>query len=139
VRATVIRYGYHYKLLRVELSSRTSERRAAAATVAGLRGRRGPGDSPPVSEHPGRAVADGEDQEALLDSMILCKFVRGCFADFYAEAAAIFNARAELDPMIDGYYRARGWMPDGLIPEAKLRELGLGDLERAQMEAPLLH
>ncbi len=31
----------------------------------------------------------------------------------------------ELNNMIEGYYRARGWTPDGLIPEAKLTELGL--------------
>ncbi|MCI0439193.1 MAG: aldehyde:ferredoxin oxidoreductase, partial [Chloroflexi bacterium] len=31
----------------------------------------------------------------------------------------------DLDMMIRGYYRARGWTDDGLIPEAKLRELGL--------------
>jgi aldehyde:ferredoxin oxidoreductase len=139
-----------------------------------------------ADESRGRLVAEGEDQEALLDSLILCKFVRGCFADFYAEAGAMYNAvtgfgltpeefrrtgeritnlkkafniregwrreddtlppriltdalsdgavqgvgltRAELDLMIDGYYRARGWAPDGMIPEAKLQELGLGDL-----------
>ena len=142
-----------------------------------------------AEESRGRLVAEGEDQEALLDSLILCKFVRGCFADFYAEAGAMYNAvagfdltpeefrrageritnlkkafniregwrreddtlppriltdalsdgaaqgvglsRAELDLMIDGYYRARGWTPDGMIPEAKLQELGLGDLVSA--------
>ena len=31
----------------------------------------------------------------------------------------------ELDFMIAGYYRARGWTEDGLIPQGKLRELGL--------------
>jgi len=148
-----------------------------------------------ADESRGRLVAEGEDQEALLDSLILCKFVRGCFADFYAEAAAMYNAvagfdltpeefrrageritnlkkafniregwrreddtlppriltdalsdgaaqgaglsRAELDLMIDGYYRARGWTPDGMIPEEKLQELGLGDLARACAEASL--
>jgi aldehyde:ferredoxin oxidoreductase len=146
-----------------------------------------------AEESRGRLVAEGEDQEALLDSLILCKFVRGCFADFYTEAGAMYNAvagfdltpeefrrageriinlkkafniregwrreddtlppriltdalsdgaaqgvslsRAELDLMIDGYYRARGWTPDGVIPEAKLRELGLGNLARACAEA----
>ncbi len=33
--------------------------------------------------------------------------------------------RRELDDMIDGYYRARGWTADGLIPDGKLAELGL--------------
>jgi len=148
-----------------------------------------------AEESRGRLVAEGEDQEVLLDSLILCKFVRGCFADFYAEAAAILNAvtgfdltpeelrrageritnlkkafniregwrreddtlplrilsdtlfdgaaqgvglsRAELDLMIDGYYRAREWTPDGLIPEAKLRELGLDDIVSVAEEAVL--
>ena len=146
-----------------------------------------------AEEDRGRLVAEGEDQEAVLDSLTLCKFVRGCFADFYAEAAAIYGAvtgfdltpeelrragerianlkkafniregwrreddtlpprilrdtlpdgaargvglsRAELDLMIGGYYRARGWTPDGLIPQAKLRELGLGDLVHAAAES----
>ena len=149
-----------------------------------------------AEEDRGRLVAEGEDQEALLDSLILCKFIRGCFADFYAEVAAIYDAvtgfdltpeelrrageritnlkkvfnirqgwrreddtlpprilhdvlpdgaaqgvglsRAELDLMIEGYYRAREWTPEGLIPEAKLRELGLGDLAHDNLEARLL-
>ncbi len=36
----------------------------------------------------------------------------------------------ELDSMIDGYYRARGWTADGLIPEEKLADLGLSNLSR---------
>ena len=36
--------------------------------------------------------------------------------------------REELDLMIAAYYRARDWDKDGLIPEAKLRELGLLEL-----------
>lgn len=36
--------------------------------------------------------------------------------------------RDELSTMIDGYYEARGWTPDGLIPVAKLEELGMTDL-----------
>ena len=34
----------------------------------------------------------------------------------------------DLDVMIAGYYRARGWTADGLVPEAKLSELGLEDV-----------
>ena len=30
--------------------------------------------------------------------------------------------------MIDGYYRARGWTVDGLIPEEKIDALGLRDM-----------
>jgi len=34
----------------------------------------------------------------------------------------------ELRMMIDAYYKARGWTPEGLIPKAKLIELGLDDI-----------
>jgi uridine phosphorylase len=36
--------------------------------------------------------------------------------------------REELREMIQGYYEARGWTPDGQIPASKLAQLGLGDL-----------
>ena len=36
--------------------------------------------------------------------------------------------RAELDMMIESYYRARGWTEDGMIPESTLRELDLIDV-----------
>ncbi|MCS6881951.1 MAG: aldehyde ferredoxin oxidoreductase C-terminal domain-containing protein, partial [Chloroflexaceae bacterium] len=32
----------------------------------------------------------------------------------------------ELEPMLEEYYRARGWV-NGVVPEAKLRELGILD------------
>jgi len=32
---------------------------------------------------------------------------------------------------IDDYYAARGWTPEGLIPKAKLIELGLDDVAEA--------
>ncbi len=40
----------------------------------------------------------------------------------------------DLNMMITGYYRARGWTVDGLIPEEKLRELLLDDI----VPAPVL-
>lgn len=143
-----------------------------------------------AEEGRGELVAEGEDQEAVLDSLALCKFIRGCFADLYAEAAEIYElvtgldlsaedlrragerianlkkafniregwrreddtlpprilgdmlpsgvargvglTRAELDLMIAAYYRARGWTPDGLIPETKLRDLALWELVRRE-------
>ena len=36
--------------------------------------------------------------------------------------------REDLDMMIRSYYRARGWTEDGLIPESKLRDLGLENM-----------
>jgi len=134
---------------------------------------------------PGRGalVAASEDYAAVLDSLIVCKFLRKCFSNFYGEGAELlskvtgwdcssdelkrigerihnlkklFNTREgwragddwlpqrllsealptgvaqgvglspdELQGMIQGYYRARGWDEKGLIPESKLRELGI--------------
>ncbi len=134
----------------------------------------------------GRIAADSEDRSAVIDSLILCKFVRGCFDDFYPEAERLYElvtgrradlarageritnmkklfnlregwqrqddtlparvleqpvsggvadgvrlTRQELDMMVAAYYQARGWTPDGLIPEAKLRSLGLSGLLQA--------
>ena len=42
--------------------------------------------------------------------------------------AGVGLTQAELDYMIGGYYQARGWTEDGMIPESKLAELGLSDL-----------
>src|SRR6185503_3833807 len=39
----------------------------------------------------GRLVAASEDHAAVLDSLIVCKFLRKCFADFYGEAAELLN------------------------------------------------
>ena len=133
----------------------------------------------------GSKVKEGEDFAAVLDSLIICKFIRRCFSDFYTEAAYLytqatgldltpselkavgerinnvkkaFNIREgwkpgddwlpprlfsdpitegegkgtvlteeELRLMIDDYYQARGWTAEGLIPEEKLRALGLED------------
>ncbi len=44
--------------------------------------------------------------------------------------AGVGLTREELDYMIGGYYYARGWTKDGLIPEAKMEELGLAELLR---------
>jgi aldehyde:ferredoxin oxidoreductase len=131
----------------------------------------------------GSLVAASEDFAAVLDSLIVCKFLRKCFSDFYSEAAELlskvsgwdcsstemrrvgerintlkklFNIREgwqpehdwlperllcetlptgvaqgvgltsdELREMIRGYYKAREWDENGLVPEHKLRELGI--------------
>ena len=139
-----------------------------------------------VDERRGSIAAESEDFEAVLDSLIWCKFLRKAFYDFYEESAQVYTmvtgweitadelrrsgqrisnlkklfniregwtraddtlpprtleeplpngvaagvglSREDLDFMIDGYYRARGWMDNGLIPIEKLAELGLRDL-----------
>ena len=40
----------------------------------------------------GAMVVASEDQSAVLDSLIVCKFLRKCFTDFYPETAAIISA-----------------------------------------------
>jgi aldehyde:ferredoxin oxidoreductase len=47
-----------------------------------------------------RHAIDTEDKAALMDSLIICKFLRGVFADFYAEAA-------------DMLHRVTGWDTTG--------------------------
>jgi aldehyde:ferredoxin oxidoreductase len=39
-----------------------------------------------------QAVIASEDRAAIMDSMILCKFVRGVFEDFYVESAEMLQA-----------------------------------------------
>ena len=43
-------------------------------------------------------------------------------------AAGVGLSKSDLDMMIDAYYQARGWNPDGSIPESKLASLGLDTL-----------
>ena len=40
----------------------------------------------------GTIVAAAEDFAAVLDSLIICKFLRKCFTDFYGEAAEVLSA-----------------------------------------------
>ena len=46
------------------------------------------GDVDRLQADPGRGaiVAASEDYAAVLDSLIVCKFLRKCFSDFYGEA-----------------------------------------------------
>ena len=39
-----------------------------------------------------RHAIDTEDKAALMDSMIICKFLRGVFDDFHGEAAAMLQS-----------------------------------------------
>ena len=48
-----------------------------------------------------RHAIDTEDKAALMDSLIVCKFLRGVFADFHAEAAEILRAVTGWDVTAD--------------------------------------
>ena len=148
-----------------------------------------------VDENRGKIAAESEDFEAVLDSLIWCKFLRKAFHDFYEESARVYTmvtgwemtadelrqcgerisnlkklfniregwtraddtlpprtleeplptgvaaggglTREELDFMIAGYYRARGWTAGGLIPDGKLAELGLTESARGDESLPV--
>jgi aldehyde:ferredoxin oxidoreductase len=48
-----------------------------------------------------RHAIETEDKAALMDSLILCKFLRGVFADFYAESAGMLQAVTGWDVTAD--------------------------------------
>lgn len=131
-----------------------------------------------------RLAVETEDKAALMDALILCKFLRGVFVDIFAESASLlcavtgvdftaselheaarrivvlkklFNvaqgwteaedtlparffdeglpggvaegarlSRARLTAMRRAYYEARGWRPDGTIPNEMVDAAGLG-------------
>jgi aldehyde:ferredoxin oxidoreductase len=115
-------------------------------------------------------VVEIENRTASMDSLVLCKFLRGVFEDFEGEAAGLlalvtgvrtdlmevgdrvctlrkeFNIRAgwrpgedtlparllegalsaeKLADMILGYYRARNWTKNGLVPPSRIEALRL--------------
>ena len=48
-----------------------------------------------------RHAIETEDKAALMDSLILCKFLRGVFTDFHAEAAGMLQAVTGWDVTAD--------------------------------------
>jgi aldehyde:ferredoxin oxidoreductase len=54
----------------------------------------------------GSIVAASEDYAAVLDSLIICKFLRKCFTDFYAESAEVLRGVTGLDYTPDELRRA---------------------------------
>ena len=111
-----------------------------------------------------RMAVDTEDRAALMDSLILCKFLRGVFADFFAESAELlakvtgedFTAnelKAVARRVVDARKRfniREGWtpaedtlprrflstaLPDGTAPGATLPEARLRDMIAAYNRA----
>ena len=88
-----------------------------------------------------RDAVEAEDRAVAWDSLVLCKFVRDCFADFETEAAALWSAVAGLPLDGDGLRAAAqrtwerkrainarlGWTPeDDTLPERLFAE-GIAD------------
>jgi len=85
----------------------------------------------------GRVVADSEDFAAVLDSLIVCKFLRKCFTDFYAEAADLLSkvtgwsysatdlrqAGERINTLKKLFNQRQGWQPqDDWLPPRLLSE-----------------
>jgi aldehyde:ferredoxin oxidoreductase len=111
-----------------------------------------------LTSGPGRGalVAASEDFAAAQDSLIVCKFLRRCFTDFYAEAADLLAKVTGWDYTADELRRAaerihtlkrwfnqrEGWRPedDGLPPRVLTEPLATGvaqgtRLTREELEA----
>jgi aldehyde:ferredoxin oxidoreductase len=85
----------------------------------------------------GGLVAASEDFASILDSLIICKFLRKCFTDFYSEAAELLNKVTGWDFSASELHRVgeriqiskrlfnqrEGWQPeDDWLPPRLLRE-----------------
>jgi aldehyde:ferredoxin oxidoreductase len=94
----------------------------------------------------GRLVSETEDFAALLDSLIVCKFLRKCFNDFYSEAAELLSkvtgwtisdtellrtgARIhtikKLFNIREGWQAQDDWLPQRLLSETLPTGVGAG-------------
>ncbi len=95
---------------------------------------------------------DTEDKAALIDSLILCKFLRGVFDDFCAESAEMLNlvtgwdtTAAELQQTARRIVTAKklfniraGWTPAEDTLPGRFLDQSLSDDDQAQLSAPQL-
>ena len=107
--------------------------------------------------HVGREAAalavDTENKAALMDSLILCKFLRGVFGDFYTEASHILNLVTGWDTTPDElqicakrivsakklFNIRAGWQPtEDTLPDRFLRQELLDDPEARLSEDRLV-
>lgn len=93
-----------------------------------------------------------EDKAALMDSLIFCKFLRGVFADFFAEASTLLNlvtgwdsTGAELHRTAERIVTAKklfniraGWQPEEDTLPARFLNVPLADDPQAVLTAPHL-
>lgn len=103
----------------------------------------------------GQLAAAAEDQAAVLDSLIVCKFIRKCFDDLYGESAALYtyvtgwettgadlrlageriNALKKLFNLREGWTRADDTLPPRILDERLSDGAGAGEgLTRAGLD-----
>ena len=100
-----------------------------------------------ISEHTARLAAQSEDKAAIMDSLILCKFLRGVFEDFYEDAAEMLHlvsgwdvASTELQQIAARIVTAKklfniqaGWSPEEDTLPARMLSEPLPDDPHAQL------
>lgn len=105
-----------------------------------------------MSDNAGDLVIASEDKAALMDSLILCKFVRGVFEDFFAETAEFLGAitgqqfsSAELRQTAKRIVTAKklfnlraGWQPEEDTLPARFLEEPLRDDAAAKLSKETL-
>ena len=99
------------------------------------------------------ATVDAEDYAVVWDSLVLCKFIRDCFADFYAEAASLWSAvtglaldaralRASAQRTWERKRRInlrQGWTPaDDTLPARLFTPIGAGPYRGAALDVQTL-
>jgi len=101
----------------------------------------------------GPLVAASEDFAAVLDSLIVCKFLRKCFTDFYPDAAELLShvtgwsctgrdlrragerihTAKKLFNVREGWRPADDWLPDRLLCESSPTSAGTGALTPVEL------
>ena len=138
--------------LGLAVGTRGADHNRSGAYEADFSERLGPGS--PVAEI-ARAAIETEDRAALMDSLILCKFLRGVFQDFYAESAHMLRAVTGWDVSADelrrvavrvvearkalnqreGWTRAEDTLPARLFDEGHAEPTAKPALTRARLES----
>lgn len=99
------------------------------------------------SDQAARLAVDTEDRAAVIDSLILCKFLRGALADFYADAAEMLGAATAWNVTADElrvtarrivtakkrFNILAGWQPEEDTLPARLLREALPDDPRARL------
>jgi aldehyde:ferredoxin oxidoreductase len=149
--------GYHparlpAMALGLAVGTRGADHNRSGAYEADFSERLGPGSS---AAEVALAAIETEDCAALMDSLILCKFLRGVFQDFHAEAALmlravtgwdvspeelrrvsvrVVEARKALNQR-EGWTRAEDTLPDRLLDEGGAEPTARPPLTRDRLES----
>ena len=133
---------------------RGADHNRSGAYEADFSDRKGPVDRLCGGEASALLAIDTEDRAALLDSLILCKFVRGALENFYVDCAALLTSVTGVDfdeeklrmtakRIVDlrkAFNVREGWRPeDDVLPKRFLTEaIASGPVRGARLPRPRL-